>query len=345
MVSTFTIASNQGEMGGGEVMLLHLAEAARSLGRDVTVVGPESPGDLCDRAAEAGFDVVRIPGRSTQAYLWNLRRWDRRHRQGLLWCNGLRPAFTTAGRGARVVHLHQVPEGKLAALASIARRGALRTVVPSHSMQRQIDGSTVLWNWSAEATQRPRRTAHGHVELGFLGRLSRDKGVLVLLEAMRILERRSPGRYRLLLAGDTRFVAEDEAELIERAVVDLGPVVDRPGWMERADFFAAVDLAVFPSVWSEAFGLVATEAMAARCPLVVSDAGALPEVVGSDHPWIAPHGDPVALADTIERAASTPQDDVVERSYHRWSQEFSPDAGRAALAALLDDLDREGGGR
>lgn len=344
-MTSFTIASNQGEMGGGEVMLLQIAEAARSLGRDVTVVGPESPGDLCDRAADAGFDVVRIPGRNVQEYLWNLRRWDRRARRGLLWCNGLRPAFATAGRGNRVVHLHQVPAGKLVALAAVARRGSLRTIVPSHSMQRQIDGSTVLWNWSAEATRRPRRAAHGQVEVGFLGRLSRDKGVLVLLEALRILERRSPGRYRLLLAGDNRFVAEDEAELIERAVADLGPVVDRPGWMDRDDFFAAVDIAVFPSIWSEPFGLVVTEAMAARCPLVVSDAGALPEVVGSDHPWIAPHGDPMALADTIERAATTPQDDAVERSYHRWSQEFSPDAGRAALAALLDDLDREGGGR
>lgn len=344
-MSTFTIASNQGEMGGGEVMLLHLAEAARSLGHDVTIVGPQSPGDLCDRAAEAGFDVVRIPGRSVREYLWNLRRWDRRQRRGLLWCNGLRPAFATSGRGDRVVHLHQVPLGKLAALAPIARHGALRTVIPSHSMQRQIDGSTVLWNWSAEATPRPRRAARAQVEVGFIGRLSRDKGVLVLLEAMRILEQRSPGRHRLLLAGDNRFVAEDEAELIESAVADLGPVVDRPGWMDRDDFFAAVDIAVFPSIWSEPFGLVVTEAMAARCPLVVSDAGALPEVVGSDHPWIAPHGDPMALADTIERATSTPQDDVVERSYHRWLQEFSPAAGRAALAALLVDLDREGGGR
>lgn len=341
-MKTFTIASNQGEVGGGEVMLLHLAEAARSLGRDVTVVGPESPGDLCDRAADAGFDVVRIPGRNVREYLWNLRRWDRRDRRGLLWCNGLRPAFATAGRGNRVVHLHQVPTGKLVALAAVARRGSLRTVVPSHSMQRQIDGSTVLWNWSAEATRRPRRAARAQVEVGFLGRLSRDKGVLVLLEAMRILERRSPGRYRLLLAGETRFVADDEAELIESAVADLGSMVDRPGWMDRADYFAAVDLAVFPSVWSEPFGLVVTEAMAARCPLVVSDAGALPEVVGSDHPWIVTHGDPVALADTIDRAASTPQDDVVERSYHRWLQEFSPDAGRTALAAMLAELDQGG---
>ena len=42
-MSRFTIASNQVDIAGGEVMLLHPAVAARDLGHDVTVVGPASP--------------------------------------------------------------------------------------------------------------------------------------------------------------------------------------------------------------------------------------------------------------------------------------------------------------
>jgi glycosyltransferase involved in cell wall biosynthesis len=55
-----------------------------------------------------------------------------------------------------------------------------------------------------------------------------------------------------------------------------------------------VDLAVFPSVAPEAFGLVAAEAMSIGCPYVISDAGALPEVAG-DHPYVAAAGDAEAL--------------------------------------------------
>lgn len=341
-MTSFTIASNQGEMGGGEVMLLQIAEAARDLGHEVTVVGPEAPSNLCDRAADAGFEVVRIPGAAAASYLRNLRHWDRKHRRGLLWCNGLRPAFATAGRQGRVEHLHQIPTGKLQLLHFVARRGALRTVVPSQTMQRLVAGSVVLPNWSSAAPDRPRRAVADEVTVGFLGRLSRDKGVLVLVEALRILQGRAPTRYRLLLAGETRFVPPAEAAAVERSIVGLGSVVDRVGWIDRDEFFARIDLAVFPSVAPESFGLVAAEAMAARCPFVVSDSGALPEVAGHDHPWIVAQGDAEQLAEMIEKAASTPQDEMVERSYHRWLQHYSPAAGHEALSNLLGELERKG---
>ena len=50
-MTTFTIASNQGSMGGGEVMMLAIAEAARELGREVTVVAPQTPGVWCGATA------------------------------------------------------------------------------------------------------------------------------------------------------------------------------------------------------------------------------------------------------------------------------------------------------
>lgn len=97
---------------------------------------------------------------------------------------------------------------------------------------------------------------------------------------MELLERRSPGRFRLLLAGESRFVEADDAARVEAAIVRLGGTVDRRGWLHRDDFFSAVDLAVFPSIAEESFGLVVTEAMSAGVPFVVSTAGALAEVAG-----------------------------------------------------------------
>ena len=340
-MTTFTIASNQGSMGGGEVMMLAIAEAARELGREVTVVAPQTPGDVVEEALRRGFRVMAIHGDTTAKYLASLRRWDATERRGLLWCNGLRPAFATSGHLNRVVHLHQRPAGKLRALAVAARRGALATVVPSAYMAAAVPGSRVMWNWNPPARTRDFTEPGATVTVGFLGRLSSDKGVPRLCETMSELERRHPGRFRLLLAGESRFVDPADAQLVARRIASLGDLVDHRGWMDRDEFFSSVDLAVFPSVWPEPFGLVVSEAMSAHCPFVITDAGALQEVAGAEHPFVAKADDAVSLADTIERAAEGYDEELLDAARDRWQTNFSPGAGRARLAEILADVDPE----
>src|SRR5205823_3788712 len=81
-----------------------------------------------------------------------------------------------------------------------------------------------------------------------------------------------------------------------------GPGVVAPGRVDEATLDAlyrgAAALAV-PSR-SEGFGLPALEAMARGCPVVASDAGALPEVVG-DAGLLVPPGDADALAGAVAR--------------------------------------------
>lgn len=337
MSTSFTIAANQGSMGGGEVMLFAIAEAARTLGRDVTVVAPQAPGDVAEEARRRGFRTVAIEGRGAAAYLRGLRSWDRRHRRGLMWCNGLRPAVATAGHPTRVVELHQRPEGALKALARVAMWRTERVVVPSASMATAVPEARVMWNWTdGVEAQRGLRDPNKSFIVGFLGRLSSDKGVVVLCHAMAELETRHPGRFRLLLAGESRFVASADAALVSGAVERLGGLAEQRGWVDREEFFRDIDLAVFPSVWAEPFGLVVAEAMSAKVPFVVSDAGALSEVAGDA--WVAQAGSATDLADVIEQAAQDP-DRYIEASRQRWVQLFSAPAGLARLKALLDDIE------
>lgn len=340
-MTTFTIASNQGTMGGGEVMMFAIAEAARELGRDVIIVAPQTPGDVVAEARKRGFRIIAIHGDTTGKYLENLRRWDASERTGLLWCNGLRPAFATSGHPDRVVHLHQRPFGKLRALAVVARRGALATVVPSASMAEAVSDARVMWNWNPPAHDRAARPVKGTFTVGFLGRLSSDKGVPRLCETMSELERRHPGRFKLLLAGEPRFVDPADADRVANRIAALGDAVDHRGWMDRDEFFSSVDLAVFPSVWPEPFGLVVSEAMSAHCPFVITDAGALQEVAGAEHPFVAKADDAVSLADTIERAAEGYDEELLDAARDRWQTNFSPGAGRARLAEILADVDPE----
>jgi glycosyltransferase involved in cell wall biosynthesis len=71
---------------------------------------------------------------------------------------------------------------------------------------------------------------------------------------------------------------------------------------ELAELFRSAQVAVVPSRY-EGFSLPAVEAMACGTPLVVTTAGALPEVVGPDgHAALhVPAGDPDALAGAVRR--------------------------------------------
>ena len=255
--------------------------------------------------------------------------------------NGLVPAFATAGLGHRVVHLHQEPVGVNAMAARVARRGALATVVPSGSMARAVPGSRVLWNWVDPVASRPPRPRAWERRIGFLGRHSVDKGLVTLAAGLAELDRGEPGRYHLLLAGEGRFAPPEDTAPIRKAMQPVEHLVERPGWISRDDFFSSIDVAVFPSQWAEPFGLVVAEAMSSRTPFVISDAGALAEVAGPGHPWVARKGDAVALARAVRLVFDAGPDrmvEVLDRAHARWEEHFSPAAGLARVSALIDDL-------
>lgn len=336
-MTTVSFAANHGEIGGGEVMLLAMAEATRESGRGVRVVAPA--GELLDAAAQRGFATVKIHADSTASYLAGLRRWASDTRPELLWCNGLRPAFATALMPRRVVHLHQPPEGAQRLLAATAAIRARLVVVPSEYMKAQVGlGSVVLENWTEpfESAPHPLPINSMPVRLGYLGRISPDKGVNVLAHALDLLAKDFPGKFHLLLAGEPRFVSPEAQALVERRLAAVTHLTERKGWISRRDFFDSVDLAVFPSVWDEPFGLVAAEAMSAGCPFVVSDSGALPSIVGEEFPWIARPGDAADLARCIAEAINGYTAQHLRRAYERWATHYSPEAGRARLDALLN---------
>jgi glycosyltransferase involved in cell wall biosynthesis len=85
------------------------------------------------------------------------------------------------------------------------------------------------------------------------------------------------------------------AHAVETRVEFLGPVLDMPG------FWQSIDVAVVPSNGLvESFGMVAIEAMACGKPVVVSDSGALPDVVSDGETGrVVPAGDVSRLAATL----------------------------------------------
>lgn len=338
MAERIFLAANNPDLGGGEQMLIRTAAVLVTLGQPVTVVAPDAPAEVIDAAADVGADVVSIRAKGRRDYLHRLRSWDRAERRGLLWCHGLVPALATAGHARRIVHLHQRPRSRAQQAALVlARPGSERMLTPSAYLSDRVRNSSTCANWTDDIERLPPR--ENTRRIGFLGRLSTDKGLDVLARALAGSSASSD--QQVVVAGDDRWVPDAQRTPIIDSLAALGDRVERVGRITPVEFFSQVDLAVFPSRVPESFGLVVAEAMAAGVPYVISDAGALPEVAGPDHPWVARAGDAEDLARVIEHAlAATPEEvrDVTDRARLRWEENYSPQAGRLRVQRLLEEL-------
>lgn len=340
------IATNNGDMGGGEVMLLNIARAARSLGHKVTVVSPAQPDELLDAARDEGFTTLVLPATDRKTYMAQLRAWRLRNPQGLLWCNGLLPSLATAGDKNRIVHLHQLPNGAQKVAYRLAKSGAKAILVPSHFVASKVKNSTVFENWVTEVPKPLARTAPAPpIRVGFLGRPSLIKGTHTLATALASLNSATEPSYKLVIGGIAKFVDSASQDQVNQSLKNLGDQVELLGWVTPEQLFAQTDLLVVSSEVEESFGLVATEAMSARQPVLISDAGALPEVMGEGYPWIFRHADTEDLAVVLsslteQMITGDPRlEEVLAENYWRWHEHYSPEAGKERLRRLLQDFE------
>jgi phosphatidylinositol alpha 1,6-mannosyltransferase len=135
-----------------------------------------------------------------------------------------------------------------------------KTRRPCHLMQRGVD--TQLFS----PARRDRDPADTDFVLGFVGRMSIEKNVALLVEVQRELERRGLRNFRFRIVGH----GADEAWLREHLPRAEFPGVLRGEVLARA--YAGMDVFVFPS-HTDTFGNVVLEALASGVPAVVTPDG------------------------------------------------------------------------
>ena len=155
------------------------------------------------------------------------------------------------------------------------------------------------------STRQPSEAPYSSPVVAFVGRLDEAKGVPLLMAAWEGMRARRPdGALRLVVAGGGPLAGEVERWAARRPEVEFVGLVPRSA---VAQVLAGARAAVVPSQWEETFGLVAVEAMAVGTPPVVTDHGALPELVrdGRDGATF-PAGDARALADLLADVEDRP---------------------------------------
>lgn len=200
----------------------------------------------------------------------------------------------------------------------------------------------------------------------FVGRLSPEKGVHVLLDAFREVLAVYP-QARLKVVGafgavDPTFtvqISDDPivrqlaifydgesyaTHLAQRQPAHVMAQVDFCGFMPHDEVLALYhhsDVFVCPSVWHEPFGMPVVEALACGVPLVATRSGGIPEIVAEgEYGRLVPRNDATALAagilDVLGREAEWPA--LAAAGRQRVASCFSWEVIAADLAAHYDSL-------
>jgi len=141
--------------------------------------------------------------------------------------------------------------------------------------------------------------------IGYAGRLVEEKGLLDLLEAAALC----PQDVQVAFVGSGPFkgILQERSNCPDLAgrvrFWDSKPLEELPAWMNAIDVLA-IPSRTTPS-WKEQFGRVIIEAHACGTPVIGSDSGAIPDVVGRGG-LIAGERNPAALADAIQQLYRTP---------------------------------------
>ena len=259
--------------------------------------------------------------------------------------NGLKRRYNSVmARGDRVIAISEFIAGHVREHYGVGD-GRLRVVPRGIDLKifdpAQVNPARVV------ALARQWRLPDGVPVVMLAGRLTRWKGQLVLIDALAILGRKD---VRCLLVGPDQgrraYREEVEGRVRERGLESVVHIVDYCRDMPAAYMLA--DVVVSASLDPEAFGRVIVEAQAMGRPAIASDHGAAREtVIAGETGWLTPPGEPVPLAEAIERTLALDEgarEALATRAITRARANFARETMCARTLAIYGELLAPGAG-
>ncbi len=168
------------------------------------------------------------------------------------------------------------------------------------------------------------------------------KGLSILLRALAQLRTEFPP-LQLTVIGKLKEDGDTQKELAALQLLDRVQFKSGISNQELVEEYARASLAIVPSLY-EGFGLPAAEAMACAVPLICSDGGALPEVVGEGARLVTA-GSVESLVDALRELIRNPElrAQLGERGREHILQQLSWDCvGKKMQAYYFELLDQQG---
>ncbi len=174
------------------------------------------------------------------------------------------------------------------------------TVAVSKATQKKLKGKSNVIYHGIDEMFTPSSVPHEGFEFLYFGRIAGNKGIWFLIESLQEFYKDYRGKteFKLLLSG-----SDEDFARVEKMISGISDFVTVKKSVARADLpgeIAKADAVVVPSL-AEGFGFTAAEAMAMDVPVILSDAGSLPEIAGGKH-LIFRSGDKTSLIDALKKA-------------------------------------------
>ena len=178
----------------------------------------------------------------------------------------------------------------------------------------------------------------------FLSNLIVSKGVIVLLDALNILNKRGVDFACCIVGGETDELDAPRFsdEIVRHDLTEKVVYVGKKYGDEKKEYFENADIFAFPTFYhNEAFPLVNIEAMEYKMPIVTTDEGGISDmVVNGETGLICERKNPVALANAIESLLKDKSLRIRmgECGYNKFKREFTLDVFEKRFVGILKEI-------
>lgn len=263
--------------GGLETINMIICEQLHKNGFDVTLITPQSNQNEDDK--KFPYRVIRDTNLKS---LWHWYKWCDIYVHSVLSLNGIWPLLIWPKKWVAIHHTcyFHIWDGKPSIISRVkcftskfAKNIAVSKAVAD---KLHLHNVTVIHNAYNSQLFKITNTSERKGFI-FVGRLVTEKGVNLLIDAYKLYSAKTSNPWNLTIIGEGSELQKLQKQALGYKIQFIGKKYGEELVKELNNHACMI----VPSVYNEAFGIVALEGLACGCRCIVSDGDGLQEAVGN----------------------------------------------------------------